>query len=184
MTQSYSGPLWHVVYVEPRYEADVREDMTKLGFETYAPMENRWGAVRGRKVIIHRPLFPRYVFAAVDHYRQDWGDLVHVDGVIDVLGRPDNDFAPPSYVPASWIFAMQKAEQAGVFDRTVNNASKFKVGERVRVEDGPFSGFDAVIQEFIAKLKSATASKRAKVLVAFMGRMSAIEIDVASLGKM
>lgn len=183
---SFSGPLWHVVYVEPRSEASVVADVgAELGFKVYAPMERHWSIVRGRKVEAARPLFPRYIFAAVDPYKQGWQDILDIEGVIDVLGRPNhNDFALPSYVPSSWIEAMRKAEAAGVFDRTKNNASQFKEGERVRVEEGPFTGFEALIEKFIAKMRSTTARKRAKVLVGFMNQMIAIEIDVAALGKL
>jgi transcription antitermination factor NusG len=172
---SYSGHLWHVAYVETRCEIDVAEDIhDELGFPVFVPAERIWTVRRGRRVQACSPLFSGYVFPRVDPYREDWQQILGIDGVIDVLGR----------VPTAWVYAMQKAQDMGVFDRTVANASKFKVGERVRVSDGLFAGFNAIIEEFIAKLRSATASKRAKVLVQFMGRMSAIEMDVTALEKL
>lgn len=179
--RSYNGPLWHVAYVEPRVERElVGTIKDELGFEAYTPLEQYRATIRGRRVDACRPVFPRYVFVACDPYKDEWQRLLDVDGVVDVL-RNDNI---PGYVPASWIMAIRKAEEAGVFDRIRPNASKFKIGETVRVSEGPFSGFHALIQEFIAKMRSTTASKRAKVLVAFMGRMSAIEMDVTALEKL
>jgi transcription antitermination factor NusG len=54
----------------------------------------------------------------------------------------------------------------------------------VRVTDGPFAGFNALIIEFIAKMRSATASKRAKVLLNFMGQATRIDLPVTSLEKL
>lgn len=183
---SYSGPLWHVAYVEPRYEREICKDIAKeLGFDAYAPVEKRMVTYRGRRVEACRPLFPRYIFVGVDPYKQGWQHLLDVDGVIDVLGRPELlDDRPPSYIPAAWVEAMRRAEAAGVFDRTNVNGSQFKVGERVRVVEGPFTGFEALIQAFIAKVGSTRATKRARLLLAFLGRMSATEIDVTALEKL
>lgn len=183
---SFSGILWHVVYVEPQHERKVIDDIVEdLGFEAYAPMEKRMILKRGRRVEDNRPLFARYIFAGVDPYKQGWQEILDVDGVVDVLGRPPMDIAMlPSCIPGSWVRALQRAEAAGDFDRTMNNASQFNVGEKVTVSEGPFVGMEAVIQEFIAKLKSSTAKKRAKVLMAFMGRMSAVEVDITTLEKM
>lgn len=161
---------WRVAYTAPRAESRVREDITDtLGYQVYAPVELRVVVQRGRKVDVAKPLFPRYIFV-----RGHTG-LGNIKGVSEILDGGVSD---------AWIDAMRKAEACGVFNRTTANASSFRVGERVRVSDGAFRGFDAVIQEFIAKLRSATARKRAKVLVSFMGRMTATEIDVTDLEKL
>ena len=184
---SYAGILWHVAYVEPRFEARVTRDVVdELGFEAYAPMERHWAMKRGKRVQVARPLFPRYLFVGVDPYRQGWQALLDVDGVVDVLGRPalDEPDRLPSHVPPSWIAAIRKAEQCGVFDRTKAMPDNFKIGEKIRVSDGPFTGYFAIIQHFIAKLRCTTQRKRARVLVQFMGRMSAVEMDLTQLEKL
>jgi transcription antitermination factor NusG len=184
--RSYTGPLWHVVYTDPQAEKRVLHDIAHdLSFEAYTPIERFAKRVRGRLTDIERPFFPRYVFVMVDPYRQEWQRVLDIDGVADVLGQPalGSDGAP-SHLPAGCIEAMRHAEECGLFDRTPTSPNKFKVGERVLVSEGPFAGFNAVIEEFIAKLHSATASKRAKVLVEFMGRMSKAEIDLTALEKL
>lgn len=182
---SYSGPLWHVAYVETRTEIDTAKDIhDTLGFPVFVPAERVWTMRRGRRVQACKPLFEGYIFPCVDPYREDWSRLRGVDGVIDVLGAPADREGIPSYVPTAWVDAMRKAQDMGIFDRTTNNASKFMVGETVRISDGPFTGWNAEIQGFIAKMRSATASKRVKLMLAFMGRMSAIEMDVTALEKL
>lgn len=175
---SYSGPLWHVIYTAPRAERRVLEGIgEELKYEVYLPVER----LRGNKpdTSIERPLFARYLFVQVDPYRQDWQPLLDIDGVSDVL-RNNNI---PSHVPAAWIEAIRKAEAVGIFDRTTRLPRDLNIGDIVRVEEGPFAGHRAVIQEFIGKLRSATASKRARVLVAFMGRAAMLDLSVTSLEK-
>lgn len=180
MTICYSGPLWHVAYVKPRAEPAVAGEVQRLGLGVYVPKERIRARRNGYVVDRDRPLLPGYVFAAVDPYRQAWQSLLDCTGVIDVLMQnPD----VPGRVPAGWIAAMRRAEQLGMFDYTTANGSTFKISEVVRVCEGPFSGLNATIVEFLAKLRSTSATKRAKVLVEFMGRMSAIELPITSLEK-
>lgn len=182
---SFNGPLWHVAMVETRGEIDVAEDIfDTLGFPVFVPAEKVWTVYRGRRVEACKPMFSGYIFPRVDPYREDWGRLLDIDGVIDVLGRPTGIAGHPSYVPTVWVEAMRKAQDMGAFDRTKVAPNGFKINELVRVGEGPFAGFNAIITEFIAKMRSATARKRAKLLVQFMGRMSSIEMDVTALEKL
>jgi len=182
LTCERSGPGWYVAQVEPRGEADVCKDIrAELSLETYCPVERLRAQRRGRKVEqIIRPLIPGYVFVAFDRLRPGWQAIERVDGVVSLLGNGDI----PSRVPTAWVEATRRAEAYGVFDRTRTAPNGFKVGDQVRLADGPFAGHHALIQEFIAKLKSATARKRAKVLVSFMGRMTALDLPIESLERL
>lgn len=181
MEQCFSGPLWHVAYTAPRAERDVSEGIEQLGLEPYMPMERRVVVRRGRKFDEGRPLLSSYVFFRRDPHRQAWQDVLDVDGVVDVLMASP---LIPGYIPAAWIEAMRKAEAVGIFDRTTKNSSQFRVGETIRISDGPFEGFNGLIEEFIAKMRSATASKRAKIAVQFMGRITKVDLELTSIEKL
>jgi transcriptional antiterminator RfaH len=171
---SYSGPLWHVCYVEPRTEIRACEDITdELGFEAYAPVERLKRPVRGVLSAIERPLFPRYIFVGVDPYRQEWQRLLDIAGILGTNGAP-------GCVPAAWIAMIRKMEECGVFDRTKVEPDKFKIGDIVRVSEGPFSGLTGRIESFAAKLKNATASKRVKLLMDFCH----LDMDVTGLERL
>jgi len=177
----YSGPLWHVAYVEPRAEWHVAGNVnSELGFGTFVPVE-RYRPLPGMSPVT-RPLFLRYVPVQVDPCREDWQAVLDVDGVVDVLRMPGSD--APGYVPTARIEALMKAEALGIFDRTTKWPTHFELDELVRVSDGPFCGLNATITEFIHKLRSATASKRAKVLLKFMGQMTTLDLPVTSLEKL
>ncbi|HET7156089.1 MAG TPA: transcription termination/antitermination NusG family protein [Hyphomicrobiaceae bacterium] len=185
MTQSYSGALWHVCMVETGAEVDTAEDIhDTLGHQVFVPAERVWTIRRGRRVQACKPLFPGYIFPRVDPYREDWSRLRGIDGVIDVLGAPREHDGIPSHVPDAAIDALRKAQDAGVFDRTKVAPDGYAIGETVRISEGPFAGHNAAIQAFVAKMRSATARKRARLLVQFLGRMCQTEVDVTALEKL
>ena len=174
---SWTQPAWLVVATEPRAEKAVSVEIHEAGFGVYLPLERRRG--KPGRPNVSGPIFPGYVFAQADVDRDDWGALRHLDGVIDVL----MNCSRPSRLSSGVVHALMKAEGYGLFDRTTVSPSQFEIGETVRLGTGPFAGFNAVIQEFVAKLKSTTASKRAKVLFDFMGRMTVMELPVVELEK-
>ena len=181
LTCERSGPGWYVAQVEPRGEVDVCKDIrAELALETYCPVERMWGVRRGKRIEIARPLIPGYLFVSFDRYLSKWQAIERIDGVMGLL----YEGSEPGRVPTAWVEATRHAESWGIFDRTKVAPNGFKVGDHVRLADGPFAGHHALIQEFIAKLKSATARKRARVLVSFMGRMASIELPVESLERL
>lgn len=174
-----SGTAWHVVYTAPQAEGTAREGIQALGFQAYMPVERTTKIRRRKRVEVVRPLFSRYLFVGVEPL-DDWRHVLGVDGVEDVLRNND----APSRVPAAWIEALRKIEEFGTFDRRKNAPTPFRIGEMVRVSDGPFAGFNAAIEAFVAKLQSTTKSQRAKVLVDFLGRHVAMELDIVALEKL
>lgn len=180
--QSFSGPLWHVAVTAPRAELKARDNIIDdLGFDAYVPIERTRVRREHHVAEVMRPLMPRYLFVGVDPNRQEWQLLKGVKGIADVL-MTANDV--PGYVPAAAIAAMRKAELVGDFDYTKRGSDMFHVNEEVRVSDGPFAGHNALIEEFVAKMRSATAKKRAKLLVSLMGRMCSVEMDLTALEKL
>lgn len=172
-----AGGSWVACYVEARAERRAAGDMAKQGIEPFLPMEKFRG--KPGKDPVERPLFPRYVLARVDLDREDWGRLLSIDGVMDVLRNCNT----PMRIPDGYVDALRKAAEVGMFDRTTVAPNGFTVGEQVRIAEGPFSGLNAIIQEFVGKIRSATATKRAKVLVQFLGRLTPFELPVVSMEK-
>lgn len=174
-----SGIAWHVAYTAPQAEQAVAEGIRAAGLEVYLPMSRCNKIVRRRRVEVERPLFSRYVFFGVPELAP-WRNVLDVDGVEDVLRN--NDI--PSRVPVAWIDTLRKMEGAGAFDRRPGSHAPFKIGEVVRIGDGPFSGLNATIAAFMTKLRNVHADRRARVLLDFLGRQTAIEIEVVALERL
>ena len=186
MEMSYAGPLWHVAMVEAGKDIKIAEEIhDELGFPVFVPAERVWTMRRGLRIKAAKPMFSGYVFPRVDARTEDWGRLRHVRGVLAILGAPVTGCGLPGHVPAAWVEAMRHAQEVGSFDRTKVEPDGFSVGDLVTITEGPFAKLQAEIRDFIVKVspRGVKASKRAKLLMQFLGRVSSIEVDVTALEK-
>ena len=174
-----AGPGWHVVEVDEG-EADVHLRLHQAGFATWTPHEKIKATPSRPHLPRYRPLLPGYLFVLFDHRLDAWKRIPDLRGVSQILSNN----GLPLRVPTAWIEALRYAEKVGEFDRTKVDPDGFKVGETVRIGEGPFVGHNALIQEFIAKMKSTTARKRAKLLFNFLGRMTMLDLPVTGLEKL
>lgn len=164
------GRRWYVVCVGPQMEFKVERDLKLAGFDAYTPRAQYRKVVRGKKTMIERALFTGYVFAGFDIEREAWfGPITSTKGVSCILSCRDI----PIGVGADEIERLRRAQVAGVFDFT-NPGLSYREGAAVRIEEGPFTGF-------IAKVKSATAKKRIKILLEFLAQPITVEIDPSQL---
>jgi transcription antitermination factor NusG len=188
------GPAWYVLSAEPgadrivwregvdgapgHWASRLVDDVAAMGFDVYQPRERAMKMRRRKRVEIVEPLLNGYVFVRFDEFHDDWQRLLDVRGVENVLSNCDR----PSRVSNLTVETLRRAELAGAFDRRPDS-SPFKIGELVRIAEGPFAGLQAHVQHLIAKLRSTTATKRVKVLMQFLGNATVIELPVASVEK-
>lgn len=178
MNISYrSGPGWYVAYCQPNQQNLAKCGIEGIGFRVEMPVEKLRRRKQGRMVTIERPLFGPYIFFELDPHKFDWQPILNIDGVQDVLCN--NDI--PVRVPLVELQRILREVEYGLYDKTPDSPKPFEIGQSVRIGEGKFSGYQAVVKEFASKWHSATATKRAKVLINFFGRLSEIDIDVCAL---
>lgn len=164
------GNAWFVICCYAKQEADAKSDIESLGYEVWYPEERRIVIQRQRKVEILRPLFPGYIFVSFDREKHAWASINDLDGVFCVMTNGNL----PMRVHDIVMEQLRRAQEAGAWDRT-NPASNFKINELVEIAgDGPFAGLTA-------RIKSATAKKRVKIL---LESLATITIDPVFLRKL
>lgn len=175
------GRRWYVAECFSKQEFVAEESIKAKGFSAYTPKSRHFRKSEystRRREKIERPLFPGYCFVAFDIEREEWRgalplsvvrrrDEAIADGVRCLLS---NNLIPVS-VPRSTIERIIRAENAGAFDYTIP-LSTFREGDDVEIADGPLRGM-------IAKIKSAKAKKRIRLLL--NGMM--IDMDAFNLVK-
>lgn len=128
---------WYVLRSKPRKEDVVWQQLQAQDIENYYP-RIRVHPVNPRSRTV-RPYFPGYLFVKVN--LDDVGISVfkwmpHTLGFVSFDGKPATI---PDFVVADLRKRIQEINEAGgeVFDG-------LETGDKVRVHDGPFSGYEAV----------------------------------------
>src|ERR1700748_3893275 len=104
---------WYVVQTQANGEAKAAEHLLRQGYEIYLPryLKRRRHA---RKVdLVPRPLFPRYMFVAIDMATQRWRSIQPTFGVSKLVTNGDER----AVVPDGVVPALKAREDARGFVR-------------------------------------------------------------------
>lgn len=152
---------WYLVYTNPNCERRAMLGLERAGYRAFIPSMRRViekpHAKPIEKIV---PMFPRYLFVSGRQRTM----IRTIDGVQDVV-RNGLDWAP---VPAAAIRFMLEHQDKLV---KVDLEPKFKVGTRVRVQDGPFASFCGVVDKVLGQ-------DRAHVLVEIFGRDTPVDLHL------
>lgn len=148
---------WYVLHSKPMKEALLWEQLSLQGIEGYFP------CIRTHPVNAHarkvKPYFPGYLFGYVDLEHINLSVLQWMPGASGIVSF--DGFAAP--VPDNVIAAVRRrvdeinAAGGELFDG-------LKRGDVVRIQDGPFSGYEAI---FDARL---SGEERVRVLLKLLNR--------------
>ncbi len=124
---------WYVVYTQAQAEAQALDHLRRQGYTAYLPRYQKRRRHARRWELVHRPLFPRYLFVALDLLATRWRPILSTIGVSDLVRHADM----PTPVPDEIVEEIQEREDLGLFDTT--RPGNFKAGDLVRVIEGPFA---------------------------------------------
>jgi len=131
---------WYLLYSKPKQEAKAAQQLGNQGIESYFPKHQVQKMVRGKRTTLWEPLFPNYLFVAVDHHAHSFTSIRSTRGVASFV-RFGNVF---SVVPAELIALLKQQEQQA--EAVENCADMPTAGDRVHIVDGPFSGLEAIFR--------------------------------------
>lgn len=128
---------WYVVQTHGRTEGRVHLALQRKGLEVFFPQVVIHRMRQGRKVQMHLPLFPNYLFVQTLINPQVFHQIIKVNGVIRFLGHRG-----PDPVPAEQIESIRTVV-AG--DRYYYPWRYLEKGKKVRVIDGPLAGVVGIL---------------------------------------
>ncbi|MBV1908082.1 MAG: transcription termination/antitermination protein NusG [Kangiellaceae bacterium] len=172
---------WYVVQAYSGYEGKVRgfiEDRVKQqGLEekfgqVLVPTEEVVEMRDGQKRKSARKFFPGYVLVEMDMDDESWHLVRDTPRVLGFIGGTKEHPAPISPKEAEQILNRLEESTDKPRPRTL-----FEVGEAVRVVDGPFADFNAVVEN-VNYDKS-----RLSVSVMIFGRSTPVELDFSQVEK-
>src|ERR1700741_4962506 len=101
-----SGARWYVVHTHPHDESRADTHLRRQGFRTYLPRYLRRRRHARKTEAVARPLFPRYLFVALDLSRDRWRAIHSTLGVVHLVVIGD----APVPVPDSVINEIRSRE--------------------------------------------------------------------------
>ncbi len=147
---------WYVLRVKPHKERMVSQMLSANSIVHYFPVLHV-KPVNPRAVKV-RPYFPGYMFVQTDLDELGEHTFRWLPGAEGLVRYGDT----PAVVPDSLIYEVKKRlaaiEAAGGLV-----LSRIKPGDRVRVVDGPFAGYEAIFDAYLS------GKERVRVLLAFLG---------------
>ena len=148
---------WYVVYTRAQAEAQALDHLRRQGYTAYLPRYQKRRRHARRWELVRRPLFPRYLFVALDLLATRWRPILSTIGVSDLVRHADM----PTPVPDGIVEEIRRREGTGMFD--TNRASNFKAGDLVQAIEGPFA-------ELIGRFHSMADAERVFVLFDLLDR--------------
>ncbi len=175
---------WYVLKAISGKEGSVKEyielDMKNHGFEqkvpqVLIPQETviKVGA-NNKRIQARKNLLPGYVLveAALD------GEITHMlrntPNVLGFLGGTDKP-TPVRQAEVKRMLGLGTEDGAEVLESVVK--ADFLVGESIKVNDGPFTNFDGIIEEVDAE------KQKLKVSVKIFGRVTPLELNFSQVSK-
>jgi transcriptional antiterminator NusG len=171
---------WYSVSVLSNFEKKIAEQIRQTAEEqnlvdqiqeVLVPTEEVIEVRRGKKVTTERRFMPGYVLVRMEMSDQGYhliNSINRVTGFLGPQGRP---------------MPMRDAEVEAILGRVAEGEEAprtlihFDVGERVKVNDGPFEGFDGMIEQV------DDDNQRLKVSVSIFGRETPVELEYTQVAK-
>ena len=150
------GLRWYVARTEPRAEFLAAAELTRDGYEIFAPQIR---APRTQLGPANIPLFPGYLFLRCDQESDGWPVFRRAHRVTGWVKFGDEVPSLPDDTVAEMMDRWETINRQG------GMLQRFLPGDKVQVDSGCLQGLAEVVEE----AKSPQA--RAKVLLQFMGRV-------------
>ena len=171
-------PAWYVIHCYSGYENKVRHnleqrietmDMKDKVFDVVVPTQEEIEVRDGKRRTVERHIFPGYVLVNMILSEESWFVVRNTPGVTGFVGMGT---LPTPLRPEEVAQILKRMEAEAPTVKVT-----FKVGERVRIIDGPFNDFRGVVAEIDME------RTKVRVMVSFFGRETPVELDIFQVEK-
>jgi len=172
------GPAWYVIHCYSGYENKVRHNLEQrietMGMkdeilDVLIPMQEEIEVKDGKRKTVERHIFPGYVLVKMKLSEESWFVVRNTPGVTGFVGM-GNTPTPLRKDEYDQIVRRTEAELPAI-------KVTYKVGERVRIVDGPFNDFRGMVSEIDME------RSKVRVMVSFFGRETPVELDFLQVEK-
>ena len=154
---------WFLLQFKSNSHRLAERNLNRQGFESFLPLLDVTKYKYNRYLSDLRPLFPGYMFVALDPENGSWRQINCTIGVSKLVSFGDQ----PNPIPFGLISGLMARCSSGGKLLPPNQLNK---GDAVQLLMGPF-------EDYIAKVETIDADQRVWVLMELMGRVTRISVD-------
>jgi len=171
---------WYSVSVLSNFEKKIAEQIRTSVIEAelegeieevLVPTEEVIEVRRGKKVTAERRFMPGYVLVRMEMSDEAYHLINSINRVTGFLGPQGRPMPMRDAEVNAILNRVQEGEEA---PRTLIS---FEVGEKVKVNEGPFEDFDGMVEEVDDE------NQRLKVTVSIFGRATPVELEFTQVTK-
>lgn len=160
---------WYVAQTQANGEAKAAYNLARQGYDVYLPRYQKRRRHARKVDFVAKPLFPRYIFVAIDRASQRWRSIESTVGVSRLVTNGDE----PAMVSEAIVHSLKARENEKGFIR-LDCKSAFARGDKVRVLSGVFMD-DAGI------FNGSADHNRVSILLEMLGREVRVFLDADML---
>lgn len=178
LEQTNKERAWYVIHCYSGYENKVRHNLEQrietMGmkdkiFEVIVPTQEEIEVKDGKRRVVERHVFPGYVLVNMILDEESWFVVRNTPGVTGFVGMGNQ---PTPLRPEEVAQILKRMESEAPHVKVT-----FKVGERVRIIDGPFNDFRGTVADIDQE------RNKVRVMVNFFGRETPVELDFLQVEK-
>lgn len=153
---------WFLAQTKPNSHMIALRNLARQGFSTFLPLQQETRRMRGKFDTRVRPLFPGYVFVALDLVQGSWRAVNATQGITRLVSLG----TAPTPVPDELVRQLKQRCDA---DGLLQPQTLLKTGDAVTVTAGPFT-------DFVATIDRIDPDKRIWVLMDVMGAKTRVAV--------
>jgi len=159
---------WYLVQTKPRQELLAKNNLERQGYTVYLPLIQVKRRRRGKISHENGSMFPLYLFIHLREGTDNWAPVRSTLGVSKMVMFGQI----PARVPDNLIEILKcRVDANGV---QILPERKLNTGDHVRITEGPFEGYEAVIY-------AKTAGERTVLLLKAVENFLKVELDSHSI---
>jgi len=161
------GTTWFLAQFKPNSHNIAERNLTRQGFRAFLPLQEETKRARGKFITQMRPLFPGYLFVALDMLKGGWRAVNSTYGITRLVSLGKE----PTPVPLDLVSQlMLRCDREG----KLLPPKLLKPGDEVMLTKGPFT-------DFVAKVESIAPDRRVFVLMELMGAQARVAVSAELL---
>lgn len=160
---------WYVVHTHARAEETALRNLVQQGFSAFLPQYRKQRRHARRIDYVRAPLFPRYMFIAMDIARARWRAVASTIGVTHIVCSGDRPVPLPTAVVED---IRARIDENGLVP--VEPKPPFEKGERLQVTGGALADSHGLFE-------CATDDDRVILLLDLLGRQLRVKVPLEAV---